>query len=249
MSEQDPRPTSLAGKVVVVTGASSGIGRAYARRLSAEGARLVLSGRDERRLADTAASLAGESVSLAADIADPATSRAAVELALDRFGDLDVVLSNAGLYFGGDFVEADPAAIAQLVSVNVTGALAVVRAALPHLVARGSGDVLFTSSVSGHQPIHWEPVYTASKHAIQAFVSAVRRQLVGTGVRMGAVAPGVVLNPLWGHTEGSAEAAAEIAKGTGITSDDVADAVVYMLTRPRHVTIRDLVILPSAQEI
>jgi ribitol 2-dehydrogenase len=116
------------------------------------------------------------------------------------------------------------------------------------MLERGSGDVLVTSSVSGHQAIYWEPVYSASKHALQAFVHGVRRQLIGTGVRMGAIAPGVVLNELWGVSD-SAEIEEKVARAEGIRSEDVADAAGYMLTRPPHVTIRDLVILPRDQPI
>jgi ribitol 2-dehydrogenase len=120
--------------------------------------------------------------------------------------------------------------------------------ALPHMIERGTGDVLVTSSVSGHQAIHWEPVYSASKHALQAFVHGIRRQLTGTGVRAGAIAPGIVLNDLWGVSDRE-EIEAKVTAGEGIRSEDVADAAGYMLTRPRHVTIRDLVILPRDQPI
>ena len=137
----------------------------------------------------------------------------------------------------------------QLIDTNVGGVLSLVRAALPHLIAQGSGDVLVTSSVSGHQDIWWEPVYSASKHAVTSFVHSVRRQLVGTGVRVSAVAPGMVLNDLWGFGKDADAVQREVDGGRGITSEDVADAVMFMLTRPRHVTIRDLVVLPSNQEI
>ena len=170
-------------------------------------------------------------------------------LALERFGRLDLVLPNAGIYVGGDLVDTDPSVIRQLVDTNVGGVMSLVRAAVPHLVAQGSGDVLVTSSVSGHQDIWWEPVYSASKHAVTSFVHGVRRQLAGTGVRVGAVAPGIVLNDLWGYGEDADAVQREVDEGRGITSEDVADAVIFMLTRPRHVTIRDLVVLPSAQEI
>ena len=143
---------------------------------------------------------------------------------------------------------ADPDALDRLLTTNVNGVVRTIRAALPHMIARGDGDVLVTSSVSGHQAIYWEPVYSASKHALQAFVHGLRRQLVGTGVRAGAVAPGIVLNDLWGVSD-PAEIAEKVARAEGIRSEDVADAVAYMLTRPRHVTIRDLVLLPRDQPI
>jgi ribitol 2-dehydrogenase len=240
---------NLAGQVAIITGASQGIGHAYAKALSAESVHLVLVSRSGDRLERTAAELPGRTAILAADVGDPATGDAAVALARDAFGRLDMVLPNAGIYVGGDLVDTDPAVMHQLVATNVGGVMSLVRAALPHLVEQRSGDVLVTSSVSGAQDIHWEPVYSASKHAVTSFGHTVRRQLIGTGVRVGAVAPGVVLNDLWGFGADASTVQAEIDAGRGITSEDVADAVMYMLTRPRHVTIRDLIILPSAQEI
>jgi ribitol 2-dehydrogenase len=116
------------------------------------------------------------------------------------------------------------------------------------MITAGTGDIVVTSSVSGHQSIHWEPVYSASKHAVQALTHGLRRQLIGSGVRIGAVAPGVVLNDLWQVTDAAAVADG-VAAGTGLTSEDVADAILYMLTLPRHINIRDLVMLPINQEI
>ena len=235
------------GRAALVTGASSGIGRAYAEALSARGASLGLVGRSSARLQEVADSLPGRAVVIAGDVADPATSPAAVAATLKAFGRLDVVVANAGLYLGGEVDAADLAAIQQLVSVNVFGVMALVHAALPHLRAQGSGDILITSSVSGAQDIHWEPVYSATKHATESFTHTLRRQLVGTGIRVGAISPGVVLNELWGFSADEAEE--RLATGTGIRSSDVAEAAMFVLAQPRHVTIRDLVILPSAQEI
>lgn len=240
----------FAGKVAVISGASSGIGRSYARALGAAGAQVVLVGRNQQRLAGVAEEVgADRALTVAADVAEVGASERIIDAAIERFGTVDIVLANAGLYLGGDLAEAEPVAIEQLVSVNVFGAMALARAALPVLQEKKGGDVLFTGSVSGYQSIHWEPVYTATKHAVQAFAHAMRRQLVGSGVRIGSVAPGVVLNELWGFDESDPGSSEHLANGTGITSEDVADAVLYMLSRPRHVNIRDLVILPTNQEI
>lgn len=239
---------AVAGKVALVTGASSGIGRAYARALAAAGASVVLVGRNAERLHDVAGELAGEHLVVPSDVAADGNAAEIIKRAVERFGHIDIVLANAGLYLPGDFAEADLAAVRALLDVNIFGAMAIVREALPAMIAAGSGDIVVTSSVSGHQAIHWEPVYSASKHAMQAFTHGVRRQLVGTGVRIGEIAPGVVLNELWGIGEAD-ETAAAIASSTGIESADVADAVLFMLSRPRHVNIRDLVILPTSQEI
>jgi ribitol 2-dehydrogenase len=262
MSEPAPadptpaRPTPAApasadpfdGASVVLSGASSGIGRACARALAVRGARLVLVARSADRLEAVAGELGTSAVALPGDIADPAVCEAAVRTAREAFGRLDVVLPNAGIYLPGNLWEADPTALHEIVSTNVLGVLQLLRAALPLLVEQGSGQVLVTSSVSGHQVISWEPVYSATKHAVQALVHGVRRQLVGTGVRVGEIGPGVVLNELWGYAEG-ASVQDEVAAGRGITCEDVADAVIFMLTRPPHVVVRDLVLLPAAQDI
>ncbi|GAB2557850.1 SDR family oxidoreductase [Leucobacter ruminantium] len=240
---------SLAGRTAVLTGASSGIGLAIAEALIAEGCNVVAVARSADRLAALEARAPDRVLAFAADVGTVASAEAAVRAAVDRFGSIDIVLPNAGVYLGGDLVDADPEDIARLIDTNVTGVMTLMRAALPHLVAQGSGDVIVTSSVSGHQDIHWEPVYSASKHAVLSFVHTVRRQTVETGVRIGAIAPGIVLNPLWGFTHGSPEEAREIEQRSGIRSSDVADAVVFMLTRPPHVAIRDLVILPTGQPI
>ncbi|QEW04373.1 SDR family oxidoreductase [Microbacterium lushaniae] len=241
--------TTLTDKVAILTGASSGIGLATAHALAAEGVHVVAVARSEDKLAELAASLGDRVTPFAADVADPASAERIVAHALDRHGRLDIVLPNAGVYVGGDLVTTDPADIAALVSTNVTGVMTLVRAALPCLLAQGSGDIVVTSSVSGHQDIEWEPVYSASKHAVQSFVHTVRRQTAESGVRVGAIAPGVVLNPLWGFAHGSPEEAARIEERTGIRSADVADAIVFMLTRPAHVVVRDLVLLPTGQPI
>jgi ribitol 2-dehydrogenase len=240
--------TALRGKVAVITGASSGIGRSYAVALAAEGCRLVLVGRRLHALELVAASLSGEVEVVAGDMADAATSAAVVEAAVARFGRVDLVLSNAGIYVAGEFAETSTESIHEIVGTNVFGAIAIVRAALPYLL-ESKGDVLFTSSVSGHQAIHWEPVYSATKHAIQAFAHGLRRQLADSGVRVMSIAPGVVLNELWGYSKGDERSDDMVASGRGIRSDDVAEAMVFMLSRPRHVTLRDLVILPTGQDI
>ncbi|TAJ50123.1 MAG: SDR family oxidoreductase [Herbiconiux sp.] len=240
---------SLVDKIAVVTGASSGIGRSYARALADADANVVLVGRNAERLESVAAGLPTETLTLAGDVASAEFDHDVIAATIERFGRIDILLSNAGLYVPGDFAEADLGAVRELLSVNVFGAMAIVREALPHMLAAGSGDILMTSSVSGHQAIHWEPVYSASKHAIQSFTHGVRRQLVGTGVRLGEIAPGVVLNELWGIDEEADDSTPRLEDATGIRSDDVAEAVLFMLTRPRHVNIRDLVILPTSQQI
>jgi ribitol 2-dehydrogenase len=239
---------SLQDQVAVVTGASSGIGLAIARELAARGARLVLGARSQAKLDEAVAGLGEAAIAVRTDVTDTGGVEALIEAAIERHGRIDILIANAGVYSGGDFAGADLAGLLGLMDTNVGGVLRTVHAALRHMIPAGSGDIVITSSVSGHQVIAWEPVYSASKHAVHALTHGVRRQLTGTGVRIGSVAPGVVLNDLWQVTDAAAVADG-VAAGTGLRSEDVADAVLYMLTRPSHVNIRDLVILPVNQEI
>ena len=240
----------LDGQVAIVTGASTGIGRALAMALDAAGVRQVVIARDRAKLEALAGSLARPPMIVAGDVADPATVARARDLAIAEYGRLDILLANAGLYLPDRGWEVPTDRIDTIVTTNVLGVMHSVHAVIPHFMERSLGDIVVTSSVSGHQVIPWEPIYSATKHAVQTFVHGTRQQLIGTGIRLGAVAPGIVLNELWGvSSDDRASIDEQVAAGRGMRSEDVADAVLFMLTRPRHVTIRDLVMLPTNQEI
>jgi ribitol 2-dehydrogenase len=239
---------SLQGKSALITGASSGIGRATARLLAAEGVRLAISARSTEKLRALAAQLGPDTVVITADMTKSADVDRMLDEAIAGVGQLDILFANAGVYVTGDVAEQDPAAWDEMLTVNVNAVFRAVRAALPHMRARRSGDIIVSSSIAGHEALPMEPVYSASKHAINAFVYGLRRQLIPDNIRVGAVAPGTVLNELWGITE-EAEIARQVAARTGIRSEDVADAVLFMLTRPPHVTIRDIVIMPQALDL
>lgn len=241
--------TSLTDKVVVITGGSSGIGRSTARALAAEGACIALVSRSADQLESVREEIGDRAFSIPVDVAETDAGEKIVAATFERFGRIDAVFANAGIFVNGPVVSTDVEAIRRSLDVNVFGTLGLVRAALPHLMERGSGDIIITSSIAGHQALPSEPVYSASKHAVQAFTHALRRQIAGSGVRVSEIAPGIVLTDLWGYSEGDPRAADRIDAGTGIRPEDVADAVRYMLTRPQNVTVRDLVILPSAQAI
>ena len=236
-------------RVAIVTGASSGIGRACAIALDAAGISLVLVARNYDKLAALASELNGNPELVMGDVAEPQVARDAVERALASFGRLDILLANAGLYLPEKGWEVDLDRVDSIGRTNVLGVMHFVHAVLPHMIEQRTGDIIVTSSVSGHQVIAWEPVYSSTKHAVQAFVHGTRQQLVDSGVRLGAIAPGIVLNELWGVSNGDASIDEEIGAGRGMRSEDVADAFMYMLNAPRHITIRDLVMLPTNQEI
>jgi len=133
--------------------------------------------------------------------------------------------------------------------VNVDGVFRCIHAVLPSMLAQGSGDILVTSSISGCIDIHWEPVYSASKHAVQTLVHTLRRQVAGHGIRVGAIAPGAVANELWGISDAEEIERLSVGERSYLRSEDVARAVVFMLSQPPHVTIRDLVMLPQSQDL
>jgi ribitol 2-dehydrogenase len=233
----------LNGKVAAITGAASGIGLACARALLAEGAKVVLIDRAEDRLNQLCIELGANAMPLAMDLLKPEEVKTLLPQILERAGDLDVFHANAGAYIGGDVTEGDPDAWDRMLNLNVNAAFRSVHAVVPHMVAKNSGDILFTSSVAGMVPVVWEPIYTASKFAVQAFVHTTRRQLAKHGVRVGAVLPGPVVTALLDDWP-KAKMDEALASGSLMQPQEVAEAVVFMLTRPRNVTIRDLVILP-----
>ena len=238
----------LSGKVAIVTGASSGIGRSTAQALAGSGVKLALAARSEQKLAELADALAPDALAVPTDVTRAADVVNLVRATRERFGRIDVLFANAGVYIPGRVAQGDPDAWADLIDVNVNGVLRCVHAVLPHMIENGSGDILVTSSISGHQAIHWEPIYSASKHAIQSFVHGLRRQVAAQGIRVGAIAPGMVANELWGVTD-PGQIEKHVRERTALRSEDVAEIVLFMLSRPRHVTIRDLVVLPHGQDL
>lgn len=238
----------LDGKVVIITGASTGIGAATARALNKLGCKLTLAARSAEKLEALAAELGANALAVPTDITVPADIANMVDKTVAQFGRVDVLFANAGVYIPGQVAEGDPDAWTNLMNVNVDGVLRSVHAVLPHMMAQKSGDILVTSSISGFIDIQWEPIYSASKHAIQGFVHTLRRQVLKDGIRVMAVAPGMVANELWGFYE-QAKIDKIVAERGAIRSEDVADAVVFMLSQPPHVTIRDLVMLPQGQDL
>jgi ribitol 2-dehydrogenase len=238
----------LAGKVAAITGAASGIGLACARRLLKAGAHVVLIDRNAKALADLMESLGARASPLVVDLTDAASVSEMMPQILQQAGQLDIFHANAGSYVGGELADGDPDAWDRMLNLNINAVFRSVHAVLPHMIERRTGDIVVTSSVAGVVPVVWEPIYTASKHAVQAFVHTARRQLIKHGLRVGAVLPGPVVTALisdWPKDK----LEAELAAGGLIEPEEVAEAVLFMLTRPRNVTIRDLVILPQSTDL
>ncbi len=234
----------LAGQVAAVTGAASGIGLASVEALLGAGARVVLIDRDAAALDAQCRRLGAAAMPLVLDLLDPAACATLMPRVLALAGRLEIFHANAGSYIGGDLVDADTAAIDRMLNLNINVVMKNVHDVLPHMIERGSGDIIVTSSLAAHYPTPWEPVYAASKWAIDCFVQTVRRQVFKHGLRVGAISPGPVVTGLL--ADWPAEKLAEArAAGSLIEASEVAQVILFMLTRPRHMTIRDVVMMPT----
>jgi len=238
----------LHGKVAAITGAASGIGLAATRALIAAGASVVLVDRNEAALAALTAELGPRAIAQVTDLLDAASCDAMVPEILEKVGQIDIMLCNAGSYIGGDLVDTNPATIDRMLNLNVNAVIKNVHAVAPHMMARKTGDIIVTCSIAGHAPIHVEPVYSASKWAVSCFVQTMRRQLMAHGVRVGQVSPGPVVSALLSDWEPERLQRMKDA-GALMEPTEVSDALMFMLTRPRNVTIRDMIVLPSNFDI
>lgn len=239
---------SLDGKVVAITGAAGGIGLSCARACVEAGATVILIDRAEEELATACAELGAGAIPLTVDLLDNGSIDRMMPAILERAGRLDVFHANAGSYIGGDLVDGHPDAFDRMLQLNINAVYRTVHSVLPHMIGRKTGDIVITTSVAGYEHIPWEPVYSASKHAVLTLAYTLRRQLIKHGIRVGSIAPGPVITGLlkdWPKEN------LEKAKANGslIEPSEVAEALLFMLTRPRNVTIRDIVILPASQDI
>lgn len=234
----------LQGKTAAITGAASGIGFASAKAMADAGTRVVLIDRDAAALDKACAAIGDNVLPLVLDLLDPAQCNSLLERTLALTGHLDIFHANAGLYVGGDLVDATPEAIDRMLNLNVNVVMKNVHNVLPHMIDRGVGDILVTSSLAAHFPTPWEPVYASSKWAVNCFVQTVRRQVFKHGIRVGSVSPGPVITSLL--SDWPAEKLAEAkASGSLIEAAEVAEVLLFMLTRPRGMTIRDVVLMPT----
>lgn len=239
----------MRGKVAAITGAASGIGLECAKTLLAEGATVVLIDRAADRLNTLCTELGPRAKPLVIDLMDGAqVDGMAAGIEALAGAPLDILHANAGAYIGGPAAEGDADAWDRMLHLNINAAFRSVRAVLPGMIERKTGDVIFTSSVAGVVPVVWEPIYTASKFAVQAFLHATRRQVSQYGIRMGAVLPGPVVTALLDDWP-KAKMEEALANGSLMQPKEVADAVLFMLSRPRNVVIRDLVILPNSVDL
>ncbi|MCW2495196.1 SDR family NAD(P)-dependent oxidoreductase [Jatrophihabitans sp.] len=251
--------TRLNGTVALVTGASSGIGEATALELASHGAQVAIAARRKDRLDDLAARVAaagGEALVLETDVTDEAAARAAVEATVAHFGRLDTVIANAGVMLLGPIEDAPIEEWQRMVDLNVLGLLYTSHAALPHLLAaaatepRHVADLVLISSVAGRVPRVGSGVYNLTKHGIGAFGESLRQEVTKRHVRVSLIEPGAVATELAGHNRPPVleQLGTRFAGMERMEAEDIADAIGYVVTRPRRVAINEMLIRPTEQD-
>jgi NADP-dependent 3-hydroxy acid dehydrogenase YdfG len=252
-----PEPI-LDGTVALVTGASSGIGAATAKRLAAEGAAVAVGARRLDRLEQLVAEIAdagGTAVAIESDVTDRAQAEDLVERTVKTLGRLDTVVNNAGVMLLGPALEAPVEEWERMVDLNVKGLLYVAKAAMPHLIKfadeapRLVTDMVNISSVAGRRARSNSAVDNATKFGVGAFSEALRQEVTERHVRVSLVEPGAVITELSSHNR--PEVLEEIKGRFGalerLEADDIADAIAYIVTRPRHVAINEILVRPTEQ--
>ncbi len=249
----------LAGTVALVTGASSGIGEATAVQLADEGAEVALVARRGDRLATLAARIqgaGGRALVIEADVTDGDQARAAVTRVVDELGRLDTLVNNAGVMLLGPMESAPVDEWQRMVELNVLGLMYCTHAALPHLLSaaetspRRVSDIVNVSSVAGRVARAGSGVYNATKHGVGAFSEGLRQEVTQRHVRVSLVEPGAVATELAGHNrpEVLETLRARFADMERLQSEDIADAVTYIVTRARHIAVNELLIRPTEQQ-
>ncbi|WP_394789220.1 SDR family NAD(P)-dependent oxidoreductase [Rhodoferax sp.] len=249
----------LTGTVAIVTGASSGIGAATARRLAREGASVALIARRKDRLDALVAEIKeaeGTAFAVPCDITDQTRAKAAVQTVVDRFGRIDILINNAGLMLIGPIVGADVDEWEQMLAVNVRGLLYVTHAALPYLLTaaadgpRNVADVVNISSLAGRKAWAQFGVYNLTKFGMNGFTESLRQEVTRRHVRVGVLEPGAVVTELISHN--NEQMLSEIlepfnALHQRLDADDIADGIEFMVTRPRHASIAEMWVMPTDQ--
>jgi len=251
-------PGALEGTVALVTGASSGIGEATAVALAAEGATLAVAARRRDRLELLEERLGNDTQVLVVetDITDEAAARGMVESTVREFGRLDIVINNAGVMLLGPIVDAPVEEWRQMVEINLLGLLYTTHAALPHLLQaaetdpRRVADLVNVSSVAGRFARTGSGVYNATKFGVGAFSESLRQEVTGRHVRVSLIEPGATATELVEHNR--PEVIENIRSTFGqmarMTAEDIAESIVFTVTRPRHVAVNEVLIRPTEQE-
>jgi NADP-dependent 3-hydroxy acid dehydrogenase YdfG len=221
--------------VLVITGASTGIGAATARRAAEFGYRLVLAARSEDKLQALAEELGGEALAARCDVTDWDDQRALVATTLDRFGRMDAYFANAGFGAKRGFLEESVEHWKSMIDTNVLGAALSIRASLPHFREHNRGHLILTSSIAGRRALPGS-LYSCTKHAVTAMGEALRQEVSDTDIKVTLIEPGAVDTPFF-----------ESRPTGALEADDIARAVMFALTQPPHVDVNELLVRPIHQ--
>ena len=243
----------LQNKTAIITGASSGLGAASARALSAKGVRVVAAALDQEGLDAIVSELktnGGEAVGRVSDVTSLEDMKALAQFAQDSFGSVDILINNAGLMLFSTWVDLAVDDWEKMINVNIKGYLNGVAAVLPFMLKQKSGQILNMDSVAGHQVGPSAGVYSATKFFVQAMTESMRKELgVHHGIRVNTVSPGVT-NTGWADkvTDPAGRKAAQELNKIAIAPDDIGKAVVYALDQPANVTVNEVIISPTRQD-
>ncbi len=242
---------NIKNKVVIITGASSGIGAETARVLAKNGAKVVLSARREDRLKELADEIGENAAYLKSDVSNAEDMQALVRLAKERFGKVDALFANAGIMPGGNMSELKIKDWTRMVNINILGVLNSMAAVLPEFITQKSGHIIVTSSAAGTRSVPGNAVYCGTKHFVRAMLDSFRMEAVaeGTNIHATTIYPGAVKTELL-NTIAPSETKAMVEKfyeDAGLTPDVIANAVLYAISQPDNVNVSDLVVRPSKE--
>ena len=238
-------------KVMLITGATSGIGKALAEHYYKKNYKLILVGGSKEKVEKQSRKYKKNILFICADLTKPKDIKRIVYESMNKFKKIDILIANAGLYEPDKIISGNPDRWDRVISVNVTSVFRLINLVLPHMKKNKFGDIAITSSISGHQAIHWEPIYSASKHAIQSFAHGLRTQVSKNNIRVISIAPGMIMTELWDlePIRDKKYINKMIKDGNALDVKEVVSCFDFALSRGRGANIRDLDILPTNQNL
>ena len=238
-------------KVMLITGATSGVGKALAEYYYKKNYKLILVGSSREKVEKQSIQFKKNTLFICADLTKSKDIKRIVDDSIKKFKKIDVLIANAGLYEPDKIISGNPDRWDRVISVNVTSVFRLINLVLPHMKKNKFGDIAITSSISGHQAIHWEPIYSASKHAIQSFAHGLRTQVSKNNIRVISIAPGMIMTELWDlePIRDKKYINKMIKEGNALDVKEVVSCFDFALSRGRGANIRDLVILPTNQNL
>ena len=242
---------NVENKVIIITGASSGIGEETARVLAANGAKVVLSARREDKLKKLASEIGENAAYLASDVTSLEDMNAVVALAKEKFGKVDAVFANAGIMPAGNMSELKVKDWNAMIDINIKGVLNVMAAVLPEFTAQKYGHVIATSSRAGLMSVPGNAVYCGTKHFVRAMLDSFRSESIreGTNIRTTTIYPGAIKTELLNMVAESPakDMVSQFYENVGLAPDVIANAVLYAVSQPDNVAVPDLVVCPSME--